>query len=463
MLKSFQRKLSFALTAITVLLLLLSLFAHQDAFATNGDIAEGQQVEIVIKVMTNSKYSYTLLICYNIDDFTMDDDSLKILVGPVAGSWLTPTYNSSRKDIENLGVAHQSVEGKSGSHVQAQYASSAFPSAERPIAGTDIFKCRLTAKRAVNIDDDSFYVGTGIGGTAYEISDVTILDSGGATAPAYTIAATSGKASNATATVGDVFDVDIAIAADPAVTNWASLQTYLNYNSARVTPGALPSANGLVVSQESEGKLRISRTGEPTAVDANGVTVVSIPFTASAAGNAEFSVTDPKASLQGEQVMTGATAGTVLSIEITAAVTVTFDEDFAGAPAGYKLLKYALSEMPDVIYTYDGEPMHYALINGTHYVTYIVANDVMADNAGVITPTSTPVTANDGDINGDTTLEIVDAQIAYDLATGVHDGDEFVKLSVAQRLKADFNADGVITVDDAYAIQYKLHNVSPTT
>jgi hypothetical protein len=158
--------------------------------------------------------------------------------------------------------------------------------------------------------------------------------------------------------------------------------------------------------------------------------------------------------------MTDATAGPAHKVTITAAQTpvpITFDTGFAGAPEGYKLLKYALDAKPAVQYTYGGETMHYANIGGSHYVTYIVAESITADNAAAIIPTAIPVTEFDGDLNGDGTLEIVDAQIAYDLADGVHDGDAFVKLSIAQRLSADVDADGDVDEDDAHAIQYKLH------
>jgi hypothetical protein len=289
-------------------------------------------------------------------------------------------------------------------------------------------------------------------------SQITISDESASPGVAYTVTA----AGDETATVGASFDVDISVAADPAVDDWAALEADLTYDDALVTPGILPNSGGVTVSQaDGEIKLKISRTGAPASVDEDGVSVVRIPFTASAAGDAVFEIENAKASRQGAQSMTDATAGLPFTITITEAPSeaVTFDDTFAGAPAGFKLLQYALTEKPTVEYTYDGAVMHYAYIDGVHCVTYIVASDVDEETAeALVAATAISVTPNDADINGDAELEIVDAQIAYDLADAVFADDaDFSTLSIAQRLKADFNEDGAVTAEDAYAIQQVLH------
>jgi hypothetical protein len=276
----YKKKINAVLTAITILLLSLTPFTYQNVFATTGSVAKDQQVEIIIKIMTANKYSYTFLICYDTDDFTIEDDYLEILVGPVAGNWLTPSYNGGRKDIADLSVTSVSdVIGKSGSHVVTAYSSGNFPSGERPAAGTDIFKCRLTAKQAVDITDDSFYVGATVAGTNYEISSVKILDGSGSNEPqtsAYTLTATS---ADTNLEVNESFNVDVRLSADPAVDNWASLQADLLYDGAYVAPGAdvlSYDRDGVMISQESDGQVRllISREGEATAVGPDGVSVV---------------------------------------------------------------------------------------------------------------------------------------------------------------------------------------------
>jgi hypothetical protein len=281
---------------------------------------------------------------------------------------------------------------------------------------------------------------------------------GGGSDPAspYTVTAVSDSAA---VTVEDVFAVDVRLSADPAVNDFAAMQAYLTYDGELADPdvtGARP--DGIIVSEEAEGRLFISRTGAPASVDENGAVIVSVPFTALAPGEALFSVEDPKASRTGEQNLTDAQAGDDLTVVIAGASLISFDADYAGAPAGYQLLKYKLDAKPGVVYTYNGEPMGYAYIGGAHYVTYIVPADVTESNVGAVAPTSSPAADPDGDINGDAVLEIVDAQIVYDLATGFYSNDAgFTALSLSQRLKADANGDGAVDTADVYAIQHRLH------
>jgi hypothetical protein len=308
-------------------------------------------------------------------------------------------------------------------------------------------------------------IGAGYGWITVTPTMVEIGDGGGSSAQ-YTVTATG----DTSAEVGDTFDVDINLSASPAVTDWKSLETYLKYDETYVTPGTLPinitgeTGNVLVTKVNDEIKLFISRTGNATSVDEDGIPVVSIPFTATGPGSAEFSIENAGVSLASEQVMTDAAPGAAHTVIITPgeiAPNVTFDEGYAGAPDGFKLLRYALPARPSVVYTYNEAPMHYAHIGDSHYVTYIVAADVSAEDAeALVTSTSTGATDFNGDLNGDGSLEIVDAQIAYDIATGVHDDTDIETLTITQRLNADFNADGAVTAEDAYAIQAKLHEAA---
>jgi hypothetical protein len=259
--------------------------------------------------------------------------------------------------------------------------------------------------------------------------------------------------------------VSITVAADPAE-SLGSVQAYLRYND-KVTHGTLPSGIGVTVTRENDGlRLFISRLGEAVSADAGGAAVVSIPFTAIEKGGAVFGIEDPKVSKAADpSSMLAANAGGSLTMAITEAQApgpITFDTSYAGAPNGYKLLKYALDAKPAVQYTYgeDGETMHYARIGGSHYVTYIVANGVTAESAAAVTATLISAAENDGDTNGDGTLEIVDAQIAYDIGEGAFANDtNFETLTIEQRLKADFDGNGEVNLIDAYKIQYKLHGL----
>ena len=60
-----------------------------------------------------------------------------------------------------------------------------------------------------------------------------------------------------------------------------------------------------------------------------------------------------------------------------------------------------------------------------------------------------------GDVNGNSEVNIVDAQVAYDLATGAFADDN--PLSESQMLAADVNCDGAVDAADARAIQSYVH------
>lgn len=62
----------------------------------------------------------------------------------------------------------------------------------------------------------------------------------------------------------------------------------------------------------------------------------------------------------------------------------------------------------------------------------------------------------DGDLNLNGKVNIVDAQISYDLAFGVY--TDFAQVSMKQWLAGDMNNDGALDATDAFAIQYKVHH-----
>lgn len=62
----------------------------------------------------------------------------------------------------------------------------------------------------------------------------------------------------------------------------------------------------------------------------------------------------------------------------------------------------------------------------------------------------------DGDLNLNVKVNIVDAQISYDLACGVY--TDFAQVSMKQWLAGNMNNDGTLDAADAFAIQYKVHH-----
>ena len=62
----------------------------------------------------------------------------------------------------------------------------------------------------------------------------------------------------------------------------------------------------------------------------------------------------------------------------------------------------------------------------------------------------------DGDLNLNGKVNIVDAQISYDLACGVY--ADFSQVSMQQWIAGNMNNDNTLDAADSFAIQYKVHH-----
>lgn len=124
----------------------------------------------------------------------------------------------------------------------------------------------------------------------------------------------------------------------------------------------------------------------------------------------------------------------------------------AGGEALY-LVTYTGDVAEGKMPTIKGEACYW---NGSAYVTLMTRSEagalVYADVAQV--EGSAPQ-ATSSDVNGDGSLSIIDAQIAYDLGAGRYNG--FDKLDCGAWLRADANGDGVLDAADAWAIQHAIH------
>lgn len=127
-------------------------------------------------------------------------------------------------------------------------------------------------------------------------------------------------------------------------------------------------------------------------------------------------------------------------------------EPFAGS---YYKVTYLPTAPQGNVVSMGGVPMY--LDNGA-YVALATAEQIAAlkDASFTVSAGEAVVVAHDGDINANGKVNVVDAQIAYDIATGVH--ADFSQLSMAQWLNGDVNTDGVLDAADAFAIQYKALN-----
>ena len=77
-------------------------------------------------------------------------------------------------------------------------------------------------------------------------------------------------------------------------------------------------------------------------------------------------------------------------------------------------------------------------------------------NSSFAVSDSAAVAVKYGDVNENSKINIVDAQIALDVGKSVYKGAE-EKVSVAGLLAADVNHDNVVDAKDAYSIQIYVH------
>jgi hypothetical protein len=287
---------------------------------------------------------------------------------------------------------------------------------------------------------------------------------GGGSDPDPTYTATASRTPGTDVTVGDTFPVAVTLTADPATSVYAQAQVQLTYDATRVTPNL----TGLTNVSGGSGTLTIT-AGTGSDVTAGTDPLATIPFTANAAGDAVFSVTDDAAVSLVTKVGGGTvniTPGTDLEVTIAPAVVpVTFETAYKGLPTGTKLV---VQEIPSgdasVKYIYDNAEMHHfsKVVSGTtkYYVSYIVETAVTDTVAAgkIAKVTGTAATAATANLNGDEYTNISDSQIAFDLANGYDGYKVATTLTIAIRLAADVNGDGQVTAADAQAIIYAIHH-----
>jgi hypothetical protein len=306
----------------------------------------------------------------------------------------------------------------------------------------------------ITLSQSTMLIGSGMTYIPTLISSGTVtVKSDDDTPSPYTISATT---ANAKVAQGDNFDVNVEWSKIGDAENPASAQGYLNYDAGLVAPGTLP----LGVAEAGSGKLKFADFAM------SGNTITTIPFAAVGLGDAVFSVSGDSGfklavSVSGTTEMIDADPGDDLTVTIESDEVkspITFDAGYSGLPSGYKLLRYEIDEKPTgTVWKYDGKEMRYASIGGAHFMLWMVEDTVSATDAEakIASETGTPA-ANNGDLNGDGALQIVDAQIAYDIAAGHANYNALAHLDIALRLKADANGDGQVTIEDARAIQQKL-------
>jgi hypothetical protein len=137
-------------------------------------------------------------------------------------------------------------------------------------------------------------------------------------------------------------------------------------------------------------------------------------------------------------------------------------DDYKGAPTGFKVLKFAANPPEGYKYQYNDTEMYYS----EKYQLFVcfVAADVNEGTAlaGISCVEGTAPEINyDGNVNqsGAGLVNIIDAQLVYDLYTGVYLTDPaFEIISPVMRLAADINGDGSSDTTDVQIIVSLVQN-----
>jgi hypothetical protein len=449
--------------------------------AESGDTATVGKGDIVDLVITNT-YGPTgaaqpsiIFVFYDTDVFEYVNNSLKGY-GDFENATVELRYTATKEnpfvpgDTTSTGGATW-ADATSGLRFQIdQWRGSAADSKG------DVATLKLRVKEGADLDSlgNSFTItaksqdgGRGTPPSGYisvNPSQITISDTTNPPPPSssiYTVTPTG----NTNATVGESFNVVVTLTADPATSKYAQAQAELTYNPSFVTPDLEELTNK--VSKNGTDKLTITfGPMEDTEVGEEGVTLATIPFTptpAAAGEKAVFGVSE-NANLtfitlkDTGSAKIGATSGDDLEVTIAQATSaVVFDEEYNGLPAGYKLLTYRISGTPTV-HTYNNNPMHLVSKGDENYMTYIVADDVTPEAAEALIVSSGTAYEKSADADGSGDIDISDAQIAHDLADPSGYYNTLDNLSIAARLGADVNGDGVVTQADAEAVIYAIHH-----
>lgn len=188
-----------------------------------------------------------------------------------------------------------------------------------------------------------------------------------------------------------------------------------------------------------------------TAPAANGILVASVTVrVGDFADEVKLTVSDALAGISGSNSDKDVTVINADAVEVEKVYTVSKTE-FA---PGLYLVTYIKNVPEGKSITCSGKGM--LLADGNKTVT-LMSGDA-ADklkNSSFAVSDSAAVAVKYGDVNENSKINIVDAQIALDVGKGVYEGTKTV--SVAGLLAADVNHDNVVDAKDAYSIQIYVH------
>lgn len=187
-----------------------------------------------------------------------------------------------------------------------------------------------------------------------------------------------------------------------------------------------------------------------TASAANGILVATVTVRVDAfADEVKLTVSDAVAGISGN---TADKAVSVMNADVAVDKVYTVSEaEFA---PGLYLVTYIKDVPEGKSIACSGKGM--LLADGNKTVTLVSSDKVDAlKNSSFAVSDGAAVAVKYGDVNENSKINIVDAQIALDVGKGVYEGTKTV--SVAGLLAADVNHDNVVDAKDAYSIQIYVH------
>ena len=188
-----------------------------------------------------------------------------------------------------------------------------------------------------------------------------------------------------------------------------------------------------------------------TASAANGILVATVTVRADAfADEVKLTVSDAVAGISGN---TADKAVSVMNADVAVEKVYTVSKtEFA---PGLYLVTYIKDVPEGKSITCSGKGM--LLADGNKTVTLVSSDEADAlKNSSFAVSDGAAVAVKYGDVNENSKINIVDAQIALDVGKSVYKGTE-EKVSVAGLLAADVNHDNVVDAKDAYSIQIYVH------
>lgn len=187
-----------------------------------------------------------------------------------------------------------------------------------------------------------------------------------------------------------------------------------------------------------------------TASAANGILVATVTVRVDAfADEVKLTVSDAVAGISGN---TADKAVSVMNADVAVDKVYTVSEaEFA---PGLYLVTYIKDVPEGKSITCNGKGM--LLADGNKTVTLVSSDKVdELKNRSFAVSDGAAVAVKYGDVNENSKINIVDAQIALDVGKGIYKGSD--KLFVAGLLAADVNHDNVVDAKDAYSIQIYVH------